>query len=223
MTEEEWLACRTSRRLLDFLSGRLTERKALLIGCGCCRQSWPEVSLAEFRSVIPILESMADGGASEREVAEGRRAANYALDMSTGTIRGIPRRYKTRAANCGAWAVRELFSWDRLDAGRVASAVEHLWYVGELPSVVARRHARVVRDIAGNPFRPVTFDPAWRTSTAVALARGMYESRDFGAMPILADALQDAGCDSDDILDHCRGPGSHVRGCWVVDLILGKE
>jgi hypothetical protein len=62
----------------------------------------------------------------------------------------------------------------------------------------------------------------WRTSTAVALARQMYDSRDFSAMPILADALQDAGCDNADILDHCRGPGPHVRGCWVVDLILEK-
>jgi hypothetical protein len=72
-------------------------------------------------------------------------------------------------------------------------------------------------------FRPVTFKPVWLTSTVVGLARQMYESRDFSPMPILADALQDAGCDSDDILDHCRGPGPHVRGCWVVDLVLGKE
>jgi hypothetical protein len=56
-----------------------------------------------------------------------------------------------------------------------------------------------------------------------ALAHRMYESRDFSAMPILADALQDAGCDNDDILTHCRGGGEHVRGCSVVDLILGKS
>jgi hypothetical protein len=83
--------------------------------------------------------------------------------------------------------------------------------------------AHLVREIFGNPFWPVAFLPEWRTSTAVALARGMYESRDFGAMPILADALQDAGCDSGAVLDHCRGAGPHVRGCWVVDLLLGKE
>lgn len=67
------------------------------------------------------------------------------------------------------------------------------------------------------------FDPAWRTPTAVALARQMYESQEFGAMLILADALQDADCDNADVLDHCRGPGPHARGCWVVDLVLGKE
>jgi hypothetical protein len=84
------------------------------------------------------------------------------------------------------------------------------------------RFAHHIRDIFGNPFRPVTFLPEWRTDTAVSLARTMYESRDFSAMPILADALQDAGCDNADVLDHCRGPGPHVRGCWVVDLLLGK-
>ncbi len=68
------------------------------------------------------------------------------------------------------------------------------------------------------------FDPSWRTSTVVALAQQMYESRDFSAMPMLADALQDAGCDNDDILMHCRDAnGVHVRGCWVVDLVLGKS
>ena len=81
----------------------------------------------------------------------------------------------------------------------------------------------LLRCLFGNPFRPVTFSPAWRTATAVSLARRMSEARDFSAMPILADALQDAGCDSDEVLTHCRGPGPHVRGCWIVDLVLGKE
>src|SRR5262249_19324861 len=82
---------------------------------------------------------------------------------------------------------------------------------------------QMIWDVFGNPFRPVTLDPFWPTPTLVALARRMYESRDFSPMPILADALQDAGCDNDDILDHCRGDGPHVRGCWVVDMLLGKE
>ena len=84
-------------------------------------------------------------------------------------------------------------------------------------------HANLLRDIFANPFRPVKFDAPWRTDTAVTLAEQMYASRDFSAMPILADALQDAGCDNDDILTHCRDPrGTHVRGCWVVDLVLAR-
>jgi hypothetical protein len=82
----------------------------------------------------------------------------------------------------------------------------------------------LIRDIFGNPFRSIPFDPTWRTDTAIALARHMYDTRDFSAMPILADALQDAGCEHEDILNHCRDEKQvHVRGCWVVDLVLGKN
>jgi hypothetical protein len=90
--------------------------------------------------------------------------------------------------------------------------------------VESEAQAGLVRDIFGTlPLRPVYVDPSWRTDTAMTLARTIYESREFSAMPILADALQDAGCGNEDILNHCRGPGPHVRGCWVVDLVLGKS
>ncbi|MBX9623053.1 MAG: hypothetical protein K2X82_04490 [Gemmataceae bacterium] len=83
-------------------------------------------------------------------------------------------------------------------------------------------HHQTVRDLFGNPFRPVAFEPDWRTGSAVALARGMYDARDFAHLPILADALEDAGCDHPDVIGHCRDPdGVHVRGCWVVDGVLG--
>lgn len=91
--------------------------------------------------------------------------------------------------------------------------------------VEAERVAQIplLHCIFGNPFRPVVFSPSWRTDTALSLAQQMYDSRDFGAMPILADALQDAGCEDEQILSHCRSETIHVRGCWVVDLVLGKE
>jgi hypothetical protein len=81
----------------------------------------------------------------------------------------------------------------------------------------------LLREVVANPFRPVTLDPCWLSSSVVAIARRLVEARDFSAMPILADALQDAGCENDAILDHCRGPRPHVRGCFVVDLILGQS
>jgi hypothetical protein len=84
-------------------------------------------------------------------------------------------------------------------------------------------HCDLLREIFGNPFRPVSVNPSWLDSSVVTLARQMYEGRDFSLIPILADALQDAGCDSGDVLEHCRGDGTHVRGCWVVDLLLGEE
>lgn len=90
------------------------------------------------------------------------------------------------------------------------------------PAAEYLAQAVLFRDIFGFPFRPVAFDPAWRSETAVALARGMYDGRDFGLMPVLADALDDAGCDHPDVLAHCRDrDGVHVRGCWVVDGVLG--
>jgi hypothetical protein len=82
--------------------------------------------------------------------------------------------------------------------------------------------ANVLRDLTGNPYRlcaPATFE---HTTTLHGLALRIYVDRDNSVFPILADALEDAGCTDRTILDHCRGPGPHVRGCWVVDLILGK-
>jgi hypothetical protein len=88
----------------------------------------------------------------------------------------------------------------------------------------AEVQVRLLREIFGNPFRPVAFDPVWRTSDVMALAKGIYDELAFDRMPILADALQDAGCDSDDLLEHCRDANAtHVRGCWALDLVLGKE
>jgi hypothetical protein len=81
----------------------------------------------------------------------------------------------------------------------------------------------LLRDIFGNHFRPITLSPSWLTSTVHALASGVYEEHAFDRMPILADALQDAGCDNDDVLTHCRQPGEHARGCWVVDLLTGRS
>jgi hypothetical protein len=86
-----------------------------------------------------------------------------------------------------------------------------------------RVQTEILRDIFGNPFSPVAIDPSWLTSDVVALATGIYDQRAFDRMPILADALQDAGCDNEEVLNHCRGPGLHVRGCWAIDLLLRKE
>ena len=80
-----------------------------------------------------------------------------------------------------------------------------------------------LHDIFGNPFLPITFNPVWLTPTVKRLAQTAYEERRFDLMPILADALEEAGCDNADILDHCRTFPVHVLGCWVVDKILGKE
>ncbi len=81
----------------------------------------------------------------------------------------------------------------------------------------------IMRDIFGNPFQLAFSDPTWLTSVVVSIATSIYESRAFDRLPILADALEEAGCDNDAILSHCRIEGPHVRGCWVIDLLLGKK
>jgi len=87
-----------------------------------------------------------------------------------------------------------------------------------------RQHqANILRCIFGIPFHPVTADPSLLTSTALTLANGIYDDRAFDRLPILADALEEAGCTDREILGHLRGPGPHVRGCWCVDLLLGKS
>ena len=84
-------------------------------------------------------------------------------------------------------------------------------------------HCQLLREILGNPFHQVTLDSSWLPSTVMHLANSIYQDRAFDRMPILADAMEDAGCDNAEILNHCRQPGVHVRGCWLVDLLLGKE
>jgi hypothetical protein len=91
------------------------------------------------------------------------------------------------------------------------------------PEVGVAERAAWLRDLFANPFRPVAFDPRWRTEDTFGLARGIYEGRAFDRLPLLADALMDAGCADEQVLSHCRSEGPHVRGCWVVDLVLGKE
>jgi hypothetical protein len=95
-----------------------------------------------------------------------------------------------------------------------------------VPEIDMSKRAALIRRyvlcILGNPFRPVAVDPSWLTSTVVQLAQGIYDDRAFDRLPILADALQDAGCDNTDVLNHCRDAGPHARGCWVVDMLLGK-
>jgi hypothetical protein len=81
----------------------------------------------------------------------------------------------------------------------------------------------LLRDIFGNPVRPAAIEPSWRTPAVLGLAEAIYEEREVGLLPILADALLDAGCLHADLLDHLRGPGPCVRGCWAVDALLEKS
>ena len=218
MTEAEWLACEDPMPMLRFLGGCVAERKLRLFAIACARLAWDHLTDDVMRGAIVAAERCADGEPWESELKQFCNAM-YRLPVERSRATGANRftlwtrderaayftALKTTAAGCGL--------------ANLPSSV----YWPEAVVLTGAQQPALLRDVFGNPFRSVTFSPSWCTPTVVARASQMYGSQDVGAMPILADALQDAGCDSADVLDHCRGPGPHVRGCWVVDLVMGKQ
>ena len=205
MTEAEWLACEEPGAMLSLLRDRVSDRKMRLFGCACYRSLWAKVRVAEIRwDVLRANEAYADGAISKQAFKLARKRLP---DWDGPHVSGQ------------AWEVAGMSSRQCLGETSLPGRPVTRERPEELPVQVA-----ILRCIFGNPFRTVTFSPSWRTDTAVSLARQMYDAREFSAMPILADALQDAGCDNDDILAHCRDTQlPHVRGCWGVDAVLGKE
>jgi hypothetical protein len=224
VTEKDWLAARDPDDLLDYHRMKRDTRRLRLLAAACVRRMRTHVEATfrdpAFEHLIDVVERYADGAADRAEFIGARKPFRRAVRALGASLRE-PAKSAVRAFYCLADDAMEGMTVTVANARYVIQEAN----LGNREVVKAERAAQadLLRDIFGNPFRPVAFDPAWRTSTAVALAGQVYESRDFVAMPILADALQDAGCDSADVLDHCRDPKQvHVRGCWVVDLALGK-
>jgi hypothetical protein len=238
MTEAEWLSCTDPSALIEYLRGRSADRKIRLFAVACCRRIehlLPQITARERvpdgQRAVAVAERYADGMATPEELldaywgaekvtVEGERPfqevafrdANGLFDVHMAAFNELRdyadarfEKYRPSPDEPAQFTPESAAQWERLGVQESCA------------------QASLLRDIFGNPFRSIACAPQWRTDTAIALARTMYESRDFSAMPILADALQDGGCDSAEVLDHCRGPGPHVRGCWVVDLVLGKE
>jgi hypothetical protein len=226
MTELEWEECDDPARMLSFLAGayrHLSPRKLLLFGFYCCRHALHPCCDPEVRAAFNVVEHATEGTASEEEQRAAARClfdegwetswtpqpdycSHMAGELLTETNDHIRRAVRASKAgiDCAAYGDRGTQSAER------EAAVQARW----------------VRELFPSPFRPKFYTRDWFTwnnDTPLTLARQMYDSREFGAMPILADALQDAGCENDDILAHCRDPhATHVRGCWVCDLVLGK-
>jgi hypothetical protein len=222
MTEAEWLACTDPKSMLEFLLDKASDRKLRLFACACCRRIWQLLSDERSRGAVEAAERFVDGKAQKNE---WRRAAFQANAVSEKLhAKAISEETHASKASYYAAAAALLLTVKNISPRGSAdwAAAATYFHLGSTMAIQEAAQARLLRCIAGNPFRPVTFYPDWGTDTAVVLARQMYDAREFSAMPILGDALQDAGCDNEDVLNHCRGPGSHVRGCWVVDLVLGK-
>jgi hypothetical protein len=250
LTEERWLSSDEPYELLRHLQQhcRLSRtpgnrRLQRLYACGCCRRAWHLLTDERERSLVETAERAADGKASRDDLAEAEILAQDLVRERTADVRNAkarpnsPQMWEGAARVNLAHAVQAVTSnWLSYTAGGPAMSVAALsgWEArrnpeaaGETMRAASRRHAQLLRDIFGNPFRPLpAVDPGWATangSTVAKMAQGIYEDHRFGDLPTLADALEDAGCTDGEILAHCRGGGEHARGCWVVDLLLGKR
>jgi hypothetical protein len=190
--------------------------------------------MADSRSRVAVetAERLADGLATGEEVREARARAWEALRAAGTVIAPNPPGPGDEARGCDwpwaceGWAAQAAHCALERQAGGAAYATV---VVPSLPCTprypdsqrMQRWQADALRCIFGNPFRPVTAAPAWLTLAVRALARGIYEERAFDRLPVLADALEEAFCGEAAVLGHCRNPGPHLRGCWVVDLLLG--
>ena len=228
MTEQEWLECTDPRKMLRLpILDNIGERKLRMFACACCRRMWNLLTDERIRAVIEITEKYADRIATQQNLDAAREEAQHAatspvitLHTATGTVDVSPGSVVSYAASTGTH-----FS-PRGTAFFAAMFAEEVTDKRTAFDAERKEQASVFRDLIGNPFRPVAINPAWlawHDGTVRRIARSIYDERAFDRMPILADALTDAECDNADILNHCRSVGQHVRGCWVIDLLLGKE
>jgi hypothetical protein len=278
MNEQEWLECADSGKMLEFLEGKVSDRKLRLFAAICVSRLWDVVDYGEehaterCRASIELVERCAEGKASMEELRAARLAVQevasrmerhrgewWPIDVALATTEPeaavAARETVTFLGNLEKWA-----EWQRniVEAGgglivfgrtALARTIEkerareknspwlpkweaclEQWDVLTSGSFWTQEAAKVRREVRamlhehfGNPFRPVPFDPAWRTPSVLAVAQTIYDDRRFNDLSILADALEEAGCTSEDLLAHCRSKGEHVRGCWSVDLVLARE
>jgi hypothetical protein len=218
------------RRLLQ---GKTIPRKLALFACACCRQIWQVVTDARSRNAVEVAEQAIDGLMSEDQLQVATLAshdARNAIEHKWGKDRAETHIRRVAANACweGASAVWCARGFGSSVARAVQESADVAAWIGLSASFIDARakQAQFLRCIVGNPFKPATADSrwlSWNGGIAVKLAHGIYDKRDFARLPVLGDALQEAGCDNKDILEHCRQAEEHVRGCWVVDLILGRE
>jgi hypothetical protein len=221
MTEAEWLACTDPRKMLEFLRNKASDRQLRLFACAYCRAIRGSQHMLPGTAVA-VAERYADGLASHEDLASQRRGVPFPNEYSEWVVG--PSAYD--GASEGVNYLTSAVALMKIDSG----ALRHF----PIPAdTFVKRSVLLLRDIFGDPFRPVSLDPAvlaWHDAPVVRLAQAAYEERqmpagtlDNGRLAVLADGLEEAGCTSEDVLGHLRGPGPHVRGCWAVDLCLGKS
>lgn len=228
-TERAWQQSTMPSSLLLTLKGKRLPRRRRLFAVACCRRWLQEMLDPESRHAVEVAERYVDGLADRDELEAAYRTAQEVA------VRRLMPCHTAAESNSGElWSVWRLSHVAQLTcapSGIEDAAIELLKRAVHLGSVHENQEKRVqsgyIRDIFGNPFRPPpAIEPSWlywNDGIVPKLAQAIYDDRAFDRLPILADALEEAGCTNADMLNHCRQPGEHVRGCWVVDLLLGKS
>jgi hypothetical protein len=235
MREKEWMECDDPKAMLKFVGGKASDRKLRLFACACCRRVWRLMRYPWCRLVVEISERYADGQADTGELQLSRAISlhlrkpgdSHQEEAANGAgLRGAFDAAVTAATNAAAAAAADVIS-SNPELHRQASEYQPTWRAGQYAQQY--QQCQLLRDIFGNPFRPVTINPARLTPTVTSLAQAAYEERtlpsgelDPARLAVLADALEEAGADAV-LLEHLRGPGPHVRGCWAVDCLTGRE
>jgi hypothetical protein len=203
VTEYEWLTCTDPVKMLEALRGQASNRKLRLFAVACCRRVGSRLCDEQLRTIVEVAEQEADGLAEPNRIRELRRGCHETRQLLGAALVA---RLGFTAATATEAQLRDLLGSDE----RADQAVAH---------------ACVLQEIFGNPLNPEPFVPLWCLNNHHAvrrLAESIYQNRQFRDLPILADALEDAGCDNRRILYHCRGGLRHFRGCWVLDGLLGR-
>jgi hypothetical protein len=215
VTEAEWLACTDPTPMLGALRDKAGERKLRLFAVAVWRQIRPENERQRLVRAVDTAERYADGLAGRQELLNVK---SLAWDVAISVRRAV---YDANPHLRGRQPRVELFA--AFVCEEQAAALT--WRVSEAASWEELRPTApaLIREVFGDPFRPVTIDPGWLTPDVKGLARVIYDDQAFHRLSVLGDALEDAGCSDATILSHCRGAGPHVRGCWVVDAIQGRE
>jgi hypothetical protein len=244
MTEAEWLSCDTPTLLLAHVRGIVSQRKDRLLSVALCTAIDDLFQDERSRRAIRVAEAFADGMASADEL---RMAYGEAVDARDGVRRehlakgGDWDDAEIMAADAVTYCTAPDSSCVSMRTVHAAGVVTFgatsdcsylsMLTVQRATSAAAYRTSldtdtplflRLIHDVVGNPFRPV-IDDGWLIATVTQLALAIYAERAFDRLPMLADRLEDAGCTAQLVLDHLRGSGPHARGCWGLDLALGKK
>jgi hypothetical protein len=206
MTEAGWLECTDPELMLEFLRGKASDRKLRLFATARCREVWPLFTEQRSRDAVEMAEQWAENR-NESALAAAHAAAMVGFQEALDK-----------------WIHRLPVHATEQDASNAALLIANhrgptLWHRASI--------ANQIREVFGNPCHPSPpINPiilGWNDGIVVKLAQGIYDERAFDRLPILADALEEAGCQDADILGHCRHAAVHVRGCWVVDLLTGRS